>query len=134
MSLDWNIEKVQGKDNLCWVLKDDGDPTEDKDYRINPLTETLIFATMSVGIGKITEGNWAEFYARLKVLETIDGPFLRNGDGSEWLIEPADVENHIGLSTNATARDKTRPQWFRDHFQVTLDVFKRNAVRENSTR
>jgi hypothetical protein len=133
MAFTWEINDVQGATELCWDETEIGDDGEQK-YRLNPLTETLIFATMTVGIGTITDENWTEFYARLKMFEAIDGPFLRHGDGTAWLIIPADVENHIGLKTNASYKDKSRPAWFKDHVTITLDAYKRQAVRENRNR
>ena len=123
MSLDWNLEEIQGNKELCWI-----DAENDK-VRMNPVTETLIFATISTGIGKITEENWSEFYTRLKVFEKLEGPFLVKGDGSDWWIEPSDVENHIGLSTNVGFKDKSRSAWCREQLSITLDSLKKSAIR-----
>lgn len=122
MALTWSIKDIEDQD-MCWVEKDvDGKKSE----YLNPLTETLIFMTMTVGIGEITNDNWPEFYARVKLFEKLDGPFLYK-DGSDWFIEPEDVKNHIGLSTNATFKDKTRNQWFKDNVQITMDSLVRSA-------
>jgi hypothetical protein len=51
MSLNWNIEKIHER------LIVDG--------KMDSVTEALIWATMAVDIGDITEKNWKEFYFRV---------------------------------------------------------------------
>jgi hypothetical protein len=64
------------------------------------VTNSLIWATMSVGIGEITEKNWKEFFVRLKAVEGVYGPLLYNGETNKSLLTEKEVFNHIGLSTN----------------------------------
>lgn len=72
--------------------------------RLNPLTHVLIWATMSVDMGKITEDNWQEFWLRLHLAEKTAGPFVQDrGSDGKWhprAIKPEEVKAHIGLSCN----------------------------------
>jgi hypothetical protein len=111
MSLDYNLTKIENYKEVVWLA----DPTDDKpdQVRMNPVTETLIFGTMSVGLGAITADNVDEFVARFRIVEEIDGPFLRK-DGKAWRLTDADFIAHIGLSTNVS--NETRTAWSRRLF------------------
>ena len=93
MALHWNIEDVKAnyKDDAVW-----------------PITNALIWGTMSVGMGEITKKNWQEFYTRCHMIETIHGAWLINPDGKERPITPQDVYEHIGLHTNASQKTKAQ--------------------------
>lgn len=61
--------------------------------RFSPKTEQLIWLTMSVGIGRITEKTWEKFYRRSFVWQRVND--------HDILVTAKDVYDHIGLSTNA---------------------------------
>ena len=107
MALNWNVENIENYKNVCWIV--DGD-----EKRMNPVTETLIFATMGVGLGRITDKNVDEFAARFRILERIHGAFLYkpgpDGDGHvDWFLDDEDFIAHIGLGCNVS--DETRAKW-----------------------
>lgn len=60
-----------------------------------PMTERIYFVTMVTDLGEITESNYGEFYARVKVYEAITG---------DDYITLADIKRRIGLSTNVSNR------------------------------
>jgi len=93
MSLDWNLTKIQDYQSACWV-------GEGEDKRLNPVTEALIFSCILVGIGEITKQNAQEWYVRVHACEHASGAVLRTVEGGARFITPADVQAHIGLSTN----------------------------------
>ncbi len=123
MSLNWNIGRIENMDTVCYerlplagnedllksmsfmgpgwhVCKDDPDTIE----RMSVTTHTLIFATMSVDMGSITEKNADEFYRRLTVVER-DGAFRRSEDGPvPFTLD--EVKAHIGLTTNVATMPK----------------------------
>lgn len=110
MALNWNIIKCSNHKSL---------QTEDE----WPITNALIWATMSVGIRDITEENIPEFYARLRVWEDIAGPMLwgkdeETGKPVERKIEVDDLRKRIGLHTNASSM--TRAEW-RKNLAAYLD-------------
>ena len=98
MSLNWDISKVKNFKKLCW----------NKDESLAAKTEGLLFATMYIGIGHISEKNCEEFFERLTTLEYLTRPMLWKTDrrfkggraNDPYTLE--DVRRHIGLSTNAS--------------------------------
>lgn len=81
MSLNYNYSKV----------KNHRDFTE-ADY--NKL-DTLIWLTMVIGIGSITEDNHREVYARLEFIHRLHGT-------NEFTLE--DIKKFIGLETNVSKK------------------------------
>ncbi len=97
MSLDWSLTKIENWQKLCWLP----DPENAEETRLNPVTHTLIFRAMTVGMGQITEKNYVEFYLRCKLASECFGqPLQKNGDTFDVTLE--DVKAHIGLSTNVS--------------------------------
>lgn len=94
MALHFDYSEVKPYQNM-FIKREDGE------YH-GALLEAMIWATMSVGIGRITEKNAAEFYARLALLRKIDG-------APE--ITPEQVRWHIGLRTNVS--DESRAQFLK---------------------
>lgn len=77
----------------------------DGDYKkgelvIHPVTNALIWATLSVGMNSITEENHRKFYDRLRLQQKLFGPELRQG-GAPYFISLDEVKRNIGLKTNA---------------------------------
>lgn len=120
MSLDWNLRGIANHETLCWV--DSGEKREDGKPRMtmNGVTHALIWATIFVDIGHITEKNAAEFYARMMFFTALRGPFM-SGDA---MPTAADVKAHIGLRTNVA--DKTTAQFTK---RIT-DLFMREHRKE----
>lgn len=107
MPLTWDISKVkdfeelQGEDNVEAVI-----------------TTAIVFCTMSIGMGRITEENAAEFYARTTLVEKIHGTFRFGGQGNMG-ITIADVRRRIGLTTNVSS--ETRARWVKLYVTGFLD-------------
>ena len=77
---------------------------------IRPETESVIFATMTVGINKITAENVEEFWKRLRFMYALS--YKR-----EPFVSREFLEKMIGLSTNASPMTrnqfiKTRAEFF----------------------
>ena len=83
MALNWNLNAIKNKEDVCY----NGD-------HLNPLTEGLIWATIVVGLGKITEENAEEFYHRLQFVTKVEQ------DCAD--ITLTTIREHIGLKTNVT--------------------------------
>ena len=106
MSLDYDTKDIKDYKDL-WV------PSTEGRVKLNQLTETLIFATMTIGMGDITEDNWKEFYGRCVILETGCYKNMIPIDSMEpvwkWvLVSPEDIYKHIGLHTNAPSMTKVK--------------------------
>ncbi len=67
MSLDWNISKVKNKEKVCYI----GDDPKTK--ALNPVTEALIWRSMSLDIGLIEEGNVPEWLFRTRYYSRLFG-------------------------------------------------------------
>ena len=101
MSLNWNMTKVE---DLKALHATDGEWAK---------SESLIWATIAVGLGGIDEGNWAEFYARLVFVDRLLG-FSK----AEDTITAQDVHRRIGLYTNVS--DETKLQFIKRWSNRTL--------------
>lgn len=100
MALHWNVSACaeQATTQEGWIL-----------------TNALIWATMFIGINRITEKNVNEFYARLATYEDLFTPLLyRSKDGKPEHVKTsyADLRLRIGLSTNASTL--TRKQFVKN--------------------
>ena len=104
MALHWNMEKVKDTALLHNTAPDKdsepkfpkGSPEDIEGDRQWAITNQIIWATIGVDIGSITEKNYEEFYARLKIFDRMTGA----GKHSKFQITLADVKRRIGLSTN----------------------------------
>ena len=95
MSLNWDATKAANWDKMEW-----------------PHKESLIFSTMAVGIGTITEENHEEWYSRYLQVN------LACGWGDPYL-SLEDVKNGIGLSTNVFPKETTAA--FRKRMALKLE-------------
>jgi hypothetical protein len=116
MALSWDITKCKEHEEL-W--SDDN----------NAMTEQMIWLLMAVGIGQIKVTNWADVYARIKVLEKLDGAYINKSVKSDISNEqtlvpvyysPLDVARRIGITTNVT--DEKYSVWFKRITKVKNNV------------
>jgi hypothetical protein len=103
MSLDYTLTKIADFETICFEHDANGERTG-----LNPVTHTLVWSTMIVGMGSITEQNAGKFYGRLYIYQKLFGGLMQRAkvDGDKvvgveevWLT-PAHVRLHIGLYTN----------------------------------
>ena len=118
MSLNWSLDKIEGYKELCWkpALDKDGKQIidEDGDERVTlePITDCLIWGTMCVEMGKITEQDFEEFRRRLVEAHKVGiAPSINfyNDEKDRWetrIPTLEEVKAHIGLSTNVYGRGK----------------------------
>jgi hypothetical protein len=95
MSLNWQIGDTEAFKDGSW-LNEDGTMTV--------ITNAIIWSTLAVDIGTITDQNLVEFAARVALVEKISGPFVRNGDGTDHPLTIEELRKHVGLGTNVTTR------------------------------
>ena len=105
MALHWNLSGIKDSKDMCWVQDEDGNK-DDKNYYLHPVTNSLIWATLIIGMGSITEKNHKEFHLRCLDLQKADGyqPLteISDGDGELRTFTYEEVKAHIGLKTNVT--------------------------------
>ena len=107
MALSWNVTKVIDNEALH------------ADANEWAITNSLIWGTMGVGISRITEDNYVDFYARLT--------FLYNSINHESDITVQDVKRRIGLSTNADSETELQ-------FVKRLGMYELRSLRNGATR
>jgi hypothetical protein len=111
MSLNWSLEDIKDCDDICWIDDPESDDPDSK--RMNPVTDSLIWHTMAVGIGNITEANVDEFYWRSKFYTGLFGGMIRsyNEDTGNWEnrdYTATEIRDHIGLSTNVSYESEAK--------------------------
>lgn len=127
MSLNWNLTNVKNNNELCFVetgeVKEDGSPVK----RMNPVTETIIFMTMTVDIGLITEKNYKEFFRRAFAYQSMFGGLIWQNDLKEYrLVSLKEIREHVGLRTNVL--DLSPPTWNR-RFMKMVELESNAAIR-----
>lgn len=77
-----------------------------------PITNAIIWYTIGVDLGEITDKNVGEFYARVKLWEAIQGATLKmyKGDNKtdDTYLSFEDVRKRIGLITNVSDTSRTK--------------------------
>jgi hypothetical protein len=101
MSLDWQLDKINNYENLCWLENEDGT------HKLNTVTNSLIWLTMGIGINRISVANADEFYSRVvlyeKINKSMQSIWHEDGTTERIYISDKDVYDHIGLWTNASS-------------------------------
>ena len=134
MSLDWSVKDVADWETVCRIEAPEDEPMHGiskGDLLWNPVTTALVWATIDVGLGRITAENAGEFFARLRHQELLFGAKLvravdENGErpeGTAAMITPAEVLAHVGLSTNVA--DESRSRWLKRMGEYALDEQRR---------
>lgn len=100
MSLNWDATKAEHWEELDWDKK-----------------ESLVFATMAVDMGEITEKNYEEFFKRYAM-------FCSAADQQRYLTLE-DVKRGIGLHTNVST---TTPAAFRKRLVKILEQHADDAI------
>lgn len=99
MSLDWNMTAVKDFENLH---KSDDDRV---------VTDMLVWGSLSLDLGEITEKNIDEWLFRMKAFERVAGQGQGIKDGRSFNPGREDMERRIGMRTNVCT--KTRKQFLK---------------------
>ena len=108
MPLTWDLTDITDYKQVCWITEDEGMGEEKK--RLDPVTHSLVMATMSISMGEITAKNADEFYARISIIDRLFGGFLIE-DGKPAYLTPEHIRAHVGLRTNVS--EETRAKWLK---------------------
>lgn len=125
MSLNFDLSAIPEETRT--IVADYDSPTEGVhkgDRIMNPVTNTLIWTTMAIGIGILNDDTIPEFAARVELYQKVHGPLMQRvtDDGIEPRpITREDVEAHKGLSTNVFPLE-ARTKWVKR--VITDDVFR----------
>ena len=91
MALEWDFGKVKNWKSVC----------RDKDGKIDPVLEKIIFTTMTIGIGGITADNYEKFYERIRLYELASKELIARDAHFNSFIRLDVIKKFIGLWTNA---------------------------------
>lgn len=153
MSLDFDVSKIKDHDNVTTGYRamngnfyEDADEHQDekgKSYWVvegdeeisvtriwHPITEAIVWRCMGIGMGKITEENIPEFYARSMWYDLIteSTPLRMNGEELHLSVEM--LKSHIGLTTNVGT--ETRAKFFKRMEVHDFEAMLSRAKRELS--
>ena len=120
MSLNFNFEEIKNYKELCWVESGETNDAGEQLMKVAGVTDAIVWATIAIGMGSITEKNYVEFATRMVMWQGVVGTLLycaeADDEGNTFLspktVELEDVVAHIGLKTNASK--KTRTQFMKD--------------------
>jgi hypothetical protein len=94
MALTFDLTKIHDYKKLCYTDDD-----------LNPITKTILFLTMFVGVGELRGKKLDEFVDRAMAYEKVAGPFLTTSldDGCRpRSLSEAELRAHEGLVTNVS--------------------------------
>ena len=113
MSLDWDITDCKDSEEIMLNKEVEGD-----------ITEKIIWSSMVTKLGNITEGNWAEWYARYTIWNRI---LCFDND-----LEAKDFHRRIGMSTNVFPAE-SRSKWLNSVVKKHLMQSESNALYQVKT-
>ena len=75
MPLNWDLSDIKNYKNLYRKLTEgeQGYSSEEIRKTLKQSPKQMIYYTMTIGIGEITDKNWEQFYNRVKIWELIIG-------------------------------------------------------------
>lgn len=105
MSLDFHTRNVKDKE-ACWVKK--GGET-----KATPELEVMVWTSLQIGLGDITEKNLPEWKFRIAVMHQIGMGIAMHPDGPDAAFEATlgHLRTFMGLHTNVS--DETRAWFYR---------------------
>lgn len=99
MSLNFDLTRIKDYETVCWKINEQGERYMD------PVTNALIWYTMTLDLGEILPRNVDEWYIRMWINDKLFGPLASTGKP----ITLDELMTHQGLRTNVVTR--TRNQW-----------------------
>lgn len=135
MSLDWSLSDIKDYKTVCWIPDNEEREREGGDseaVKLHPVTHTLIWNTISAGIGRLTEENLDEFAYRVFFWEKIFGAQMRRVNQETKQFEEVsltyeEIKAHVGLRTNVSM--ETRKVWEKRMKDVVMREFGWQAKR-----
>lgn len=106
--------------SLYWKLHKVSDVKELQDEKNATITQMIGLGFAVACMSELTEDNWREYYARLRLVEQLSGGgFLMAGDDNRIDLNPAWVRRRIGMTANVS--DLTRDEWLQENIGSYLD-------------
>lgn len=107
-----------------------------KEGNMSAITNCLIFITMAVGISEITNKNYKDFFARVRVYEKSCGNYMNLYDDEtnetiKYYITLEDIKDFIGLKTNASTLTKT--EFLNNVLRIVIEHAERELKNKDKT-
>lgn len=137
MSLNYDLTKIENYEERCTEVATETVSTFMRTHEkgatvLKPLTHTLVFLSMSVGLGRITEKNWRKWYGRARTIEALGGAWRTrvedDGTHCPLFLTPEDVHSHIGLSTNVLPAESDA-KWRKRIVESSIEDREREAAK-----
>jgi|TARA_R100000781_G_C4074726_1_gene125678 hypothetical protein len=97
MALTWDITKVDLPKEVIYVKNDEGEEN------LNPITWSIIWSTIFLGMNELTEKNLNDWHRRMKQLEMCGMGLLGEKDSDvKRMPNLRELKLHIGLKTNGS--------------------------------
>lgn len=108
MALNFNFgdtEYFKTEGSIC-----NAEPAADGMYYHVAEIEYVIWASVFVGIGHITEANVDKFIARCRIWDAVHDPFVKKHVDGEWVsaFDEAIIRRCIGYRANVTPKTKAQ--------------------------
>jgi hypothetical protein len=100
MSLDFDVSNVPNYLHVTTSPWTRGKPQSDQTW--HPVTNALVWLSMTCGYSSITSDNFASIARRIGQYQQVFGPYLSSAEWPATYITLEDVRMHIGLRTNAS--------------------------------
>jgi hypothetical protein len=94
MALEWDVRKVNNYETACYSETDEVNDKGEALVRVNTTTERIVWLTLAIGMGEITEKNYLEFATRVLMYQAVACV--------ENKLSVNDIRGHIGLWTNVS--------------------------------
>jgi hypothetical protein len=104
MALNWDLRDIANHKEVCWL-------GEGEERRLNPITDALIWYTLALDIGDLSDANLDEFVFRMRTYDRLFRPLLIGPDREDRRLTYAEVKAHVGLRTNVS--QVTRSKWMK---------------------
>ena len=131
MSLNFDVSKIKNYKEVTTAKNAEGEDIW------HPITDALIWQTMAVGMGQITEANVEEFYQRSRLYSNLFGDPIQfyNEKTEKYETRPftaTEIHNHIGLSTNVSYEAPTK--WRNRLWKYELERYNYNRRLESEIK
>jgi len=116
MSLDFVLTNIKDYKDVCW-----------QDDELVPMCESIVWATMAIGLPVLDENTWPEWEFRLAIMYVMGkSPFeatmINDFDvTTRFKVFPtkAKLEPFFGLRTNVMK--ETRPKWLKNQTEFVVE-------------
>lgn len=117
MSLDFDVSKIKKYNELYPGIRMFPESTTNKAMVWNFATEVIVWSMLAVGMQRLTESNYDEFWRRYSL--------ICEAMGTDAQVTLTNVHEHVGLTTNVS-------NWGRKEFSEHLKMVVKREAQKNA--